>query len=161
MSNEDVIDSAAGLAIGGRLHQARRFRAGVVSATQASHDALLREPVPGLPTAWRLRVAVHVCEACGAPELAAHYRSLLSAEADPATGWQDDPALVAALRFAAVLTTHPRAGDQQAIQTLKAAGLSDAAIVALAQLIAFLSFQTRVVAGLKAMAAGEPQRSQT
>ena len=36
----DVIDTAAGLAPGGTLHAARRFRQTVVDATQASHDAL-------------------------------------------------------------------------------------------------------------------------
>lgn len=152
MSTPDVIDTAAGLAAGCPLFQARRFREGVVTATQASHDALLFEPVPGLPTSDRLRVAVHVCEAAGAAELAAHYRQLLAA-AGTAGPLQDSAGLAAALRFAAVLTTHPRSGDRQAVEQLKQAGLGDAAIVALAQLIAFLSYQTRVVAGLKALAA--------
>ena len=152
MDPSDVIDTAARLAEGSRLFQARRFREGVVRATQASHDALLREPVPGLPTRDRLRVAVHVCEAAGAAELAAHYRRLLAAEG-AAGPLQDGPTLAAALRFAAVLTTHPRAGDRQAIAQLQQAGLDDAAVVALAQLIAFLSYQIRVVAGLKALAA--------
>lgn len=79
MSTLDVIDIAAGLTEDSRLFQARRFREGVVKATQASHDALLFEPVPGLPTSDRLRVAVHVCEAAGAAELAAHYRQQLAA----------------------------------------------------------------------------------
>lgn len=152
MNPPDVIDAAANLAEGSRLFQARRFREGVVKATQASHDALLHEPVPGLPTTDRLRVAVHVCEAAGAAELAAHYRQLLAAEG-AAGPVQDAPTLAASLRFAAVLTTHPRAGDRQAIAQLHQAGLGDAAIVALAQLIAFLSYQIRVVAGLKALAA--------
>ena len=42
------------------------------------------------------------------------------------------------LRFAAKLTTDPRLGDRAAIEPLKRAGLGDAAIVALAQLVAFL-----------------------
>jgi uncharacterized protein YciW len=120
----------------------------VVEATQASHDALLGEPVPGLSTADRLRVAVHCCEVGGARELAAHYAARLQAE--PAAA--PSPALPAMLRWAGVLTTDPRRGDREALLALKAAGLDDAAIVALAQLVAFLSYQTRVVAGLKAMA---------
>ncbi|MGI9152912.1 MAG: acyltransferase, partial [Rubrivivax sp.] len=56
-STADVIDTAAGLAPGGTLPAARRFRTTVVAATQASHDALLYETVPGLSTADRLRVA--------------------------------------------------------------------------------------------------------
>jgi uncharacterized protein YciW len=155
MNPTDVIDIAAGLAPGDRVHTARRFRATVVDATQASHDALLFEPVAGLSSADRLRVAAHACDAAGAAELAAHYRALLQAQ-----GAADapSPALPAMQHFAATLTTDPRRGDRAAIQALQAAGLDDAAIVALAQLVAFLSYQTRVVAGLKALqAAGAPQ----
>ena len=57
----DVIHRAAGLAPGDALHAARRFRAKVVEATQASHDALLQQPVDGLSSDDRLRVAAHVC----------------------------------------------------------------------------------------------------
>jgi uncharacterized protein YciW len=59
------------------------------------------------------------------------------------------------LRFAAALTNDPRGGDRAAIDALRRAGLGDAAIVALAQLIAFLAYQRRVVAGLRAMRASE------
>jgi uncharacterized protein YciW len=146
----DVIDQAAGLAPGMPLHTARRFRDTAVQATQASHDVLLREAVPGLSSADRLRVAVHACQAVGAGELAAHYAALLETASTPPS-----PALPQMLHFAALLSTDPRRGDSAAIQSLKAAGLGDAAIVALAQLVAFLSYQTRVVAGLKAMGAGQ------
>jgi len=144
----DVIDQAAGLHPGMALHTARRFRDTALQATQASHDALLREPVAGLSTADRLRVAVRACEAVGADELAAHYATLLEADTAPPSA-----ALPQMLQFAALLSTDPRRGDRAAIQALKGAGLGDAAIVALAQLVAFLSYQTRVVAGLKAMGA--------
>jgi uncharacterized protein YciW len=143
----DVIDTAAGLAPGSPLHSARRLRASVVDATQASHDALLTEPVPGLSTADRLRVAMQCCHAAGAPDLARHYASLLQDAPTSATS----PALPAMLAWAVTLTTEPRRGDRAALQALKDAGLDDAAIVALAQLVAFLSYQTRVVAGLKAL----------
>lgn len=151
ISDTDVIDRAAGLAPGDALHAARRFRAKVVEATQASHDALLHDPVPGLSTEDRLRVAAHVCTIAGAAELARHYEALLAAA--PGRGAPPSTALPAALRFAAALTTDPRLGDRAALEPLKQAGLGDAAIVALAQLVAFLSYQLRVVAGLKAMRA--------
>ena len=151
MPDPDVIDLAAGLAPGDPLHAARRFRAKVVEAMQASHDALLMQPVPGLSTADRLRVAVHVCTVAGAHSLAAHYADLLSSAAD-----KDAPpsrALPAMLQFAETLTNDPRLGDSTVLASLKVAGLDDAAIVALAQLVAFLSYQLRVVAGLQALRA--------
>lgn len=144
----DVIDTAAGLAQGSALQTARRFRTTVVDATQASHDALLNDPVLGLSTADRLRVAVHCCEAAQAPQLAAHYRALLSHEPE---GNASSPALPAMLTWACLLTTDPRRGDREALQALRETGLPDPAIVALAQLVAFLSYQTRVVAGLRAI----------
>ena len=152
-SAADVIDRAAGLTAGDPLHAARRFRAKVVEATQASHDALIYEPVPGLSTEDRLRVAARVCTVAGATTLLRHYETLLAKAPD--AGAPPSPALPAMLRFAATLTTDPRQGDRAALEPLKAAGLGDAAIVALAQLVAFLSYQLRVVAGLRAMR--EPQ----
>lgn len=150
-SLSDVIDQAAGLAPGSRVHTARRFRATAIEHTQASHDALLFEPVAGLSVSDRLRVAVAVCEASGAPTLAAHYAALL---ADPARASDTTSAAAAAMRqWSLTLTTDPRSGDKAALQALKTAGLTDAAVVALAQLVAFLSYQTRVVAGLRALAA--------
>jgi uncharacterized protein YciW len=147
----DVIDRAAGLAPGDALHTARRFRAKVVEATQASHDALLLQPVEGLSPADRLRVAAHVCNLAGAASLEQHYAERLADAPD-----RDEPsapALPAMLTFAATLTTDPRLGDRAALQALRDTGLADAAIVALAQLVAFLSYQLRVVAGLQAMRA--------
>ena len=149
--DDDVIDRAAALAPGDPLHTARRFRAKVVDATQASHDALLGEPVQGLSSADRLRVAAHVCAIAGAASLGRHYEARLAT--DSGRDALPSPALPAMLRFAAALTTDPRRGDRAALDALRRAGLGDAAIVALAQLVAFLSYQLRVVAGLRAMRA--------
>ena len=156
-TSDDVIDRAAGLVPGDPLHAARRFRAKVVEATQASHDALLHDPVQGLSSEDRLRVAAHVCTIAGAASLARHYEGLLAAA--PGRAAPASPALPAMLHFAATLTTDPRLGDRAALEPLKRAGLGDAAIVALAQLVAFLSYQLRVVAGLKAMRAARGDAS--
>ena len=149
----DVIDHAAGLLPGDALHGARRVRAKVVEASQASHDALLLQPVDGFSPADRLRVAAHVCTLAGAASLEQHYAERLADAPD--CDEPSSPALPAMLAFAAKLTANPRLGDRAAIDALKRAGLSDAAIVALGQLVAFLSYQLRVVAGLKAMRAGQ------
>jgi len=150
--NLDVIDAAAGLAPGDSLHAARRFRAPVVAASQASHDALLNEPVEGLSPADRLRVAVHVCTVTGVASLAKHYAERLAGDTTGRSA-SPSPALSAMLAFATKLTADPRLGDRAALDALKHAGLDDPAIVALAQLVAFLSYQLRVVAGLQAIRA--------
>ncbi|MEP7299905.1 MAG: CMD domain protein [Caldimonas sp.] len=151
MPDTDVIDLAAGLAPGDPLHAARRFRAKVVEATQASHDALLLQPVAGLSTADRLRVAIRACTVAGAAGLAAHYADLLAGVAEKDAS--PSRALPAMLEFAATLIADPRRGDHAVLASLKSAGLDDVAIVALAQLVAFLSYQLRVVAGLQALRA--------
>jgi CMD domain protein len=63
------------------------------------------------------------------------------------------PRLVAALEHAHMLVFHPRDADARSLQALLDAGWTTTEIVTLSQLIAFLSFQIRVVAGLRVLAA--------
>ncbi|MGF9757991.1 CMD domain protein [Microvirga sp. 0TCS3.31] len=60
--------------------------------------------------------------------------------------------LAAALEHAHLLVFHPRDASPTALQKLLDAGWSTTDVVTLSQLVAFLSFQIRVVAGLKALA---------
>ncbi|MFN9473296.1 CMD domain protein [Acidovorax sp.] len=61
--------------------------------------------------------------------------------------------LSAALEHAHLLTFHPRDASPAALQALLDAGWRATEIVTLSQLVAFLAFQIRVVAGLRALAA--------
>ncbi len=61
--------------------------------------------------------------------------------------------LVAALQHAHLLVFHPRDANPEALQKLLDAGWSTTDIVTLSQLVAFLSFQIRVVTGLRALVA--------
>lgn len=63
------------------------------------------------------------------------------------------PRLAAALAHAHLLAYHPRDASTQALQALKQAGWSETDIVILSQLASFLSFQIRLVAGLRVLAA--------
>ena len=60
--------------------------------------------------------------------------------------------LVAAFEHVHLLVFHPRDAAPAALQALLDAGWSTTDIVTLSQLVAFLSFQIRVVAGLRALA---------
>jgi len=62
--------------------------------------------------------------------------------------------LHAALLHAHFLVFHPRDADPQRVRALEAAGWQTDDIVVLSQLVAFLSFQLRVVDGLRVLAAG-------
>jgi CMD domain protein len=61
--------------------------------------------------------------------------------------------LAAALEHAHLLVFRPRDAAPAAMQTLLDAGWSSTAIVTLSQLVAFLSFQVRAVAGLRTLGA--------
>ncbi len=63
------------------------------------------------------------------------------------------PRLAAALEHVHMLVFHPRDADARSLQALLDAGWSTTEVVTLSQLVAFLSFQMRVVAGLKVLAA--------
>ncbi|MCA1358783.1 CMD domain protein [Bradyrhizobium sp. IC3069] len=73
----------------------------------------------------------------------------VSAERKPVLGAR----LVAALEHAHLLLFHPRDAASADMKALLAAGWSSTGIVTLSQLVAFLSFQVRVVSGLRTLAA--------
>ena len=157
----DVIDQAVPLAAGDALHALRRQRPKIVDATQGSYAGMFAPAVVGVSVVERLLVALHACRLSGAATLADHYRARLQAEgADAALvaaadggAAASDARVATLLAFTTKLIVRPIEGDRRAVQSLADAGLAPAAIVAVGQLIAFLSYQIRVVAGLQALAA--------
>lgn len=157
----DTIDRVLGLAQGCAVHRVRHQRTKVVDATQASEDLLLGAPIDGLSVTERLLVALFACALTPAAALAAEYAERLDClKVDPAlvaavaSGRDDavkDPRLLQMLKFTNALITEPIKADRQALLDLQAVGLTTPQITALAQLVAFVSYQVRVVAGLKAM----------
>jgi len=159
--DKDVIDKLVGLQPGSATHALRHQREKVAAATQGSYDTLFDPALADIGLDERLLVALYACRLSGASDLMAHYRARLAtvtvdAEqlAAAAEGQPEQlPAgrLRAMLNFARALTQRPVEGDKEVLQSLPAAGISTPAVVALSQLIAFISYQVRVVAGLKAL----------
>ncbi|CAB3653656.1 CMD domain protein [Achromobacter aegrifaciens] len=168
---DDLVDRLIGLAPGAKTYEVRHFREKVAAATQGSYDALFDPALPGLSLAERLLVALYATRITPSPLLAAHYRKRVAeAGATPAdiavaeSGKPSDaatPRLAAILEFTRKLIEKPVEGDEAALKTLPAAGVSTPAVVTLSQLVAFLSYQVRLVAGLEAMKALEagPERA--
>lgn len=85
----------------------------------------------------------------------------LSAEDQPGPAWAADAEaqavlgarLAAGLAHVHLLVLHPRDAKAAHLQALLDAGWPETDIVVLSQLVAFLAFQVRVVAGLRALAA--------
>ncbi|MEN5159550.1 CMD domain protein [Achromobacter spanius] len=161
----DIVDQLVGLAPGTQTFDVRHKRDKVAAATQGSYDALFDPALPGLPLADRLLVALYATRITPSPLLAAHYRARAVEAGVPAADIAvaesgkpadaADPRLAAILEFTRKLIEKPVEGDEAALKTLPAAGVSTPAVVTLSQLIAFLSYQTRLVAGLVAMKAAE------
>lgn len=138
----DVIDTVLGDRAAA-VRALRRRRPLVVEHTQGVHDALLDGPATASVGRERLiAAAVAVAELAGAPELAAHYAALGTV---PAEG---DPKLAAILRHAARVTKTPAAVTRDDIDALGAAGLTERDIVTVGQLIGFVHYQVRLLAGL-------------
>lgn len=163
----DLIDSVVGLTSDHPLYATRHARAKVSSATQGSYELFFDPAVGSLAVPERLLVAYYACVLSKADSLAKHYReAFLQKGGDASTvasvaGNQLEQLASSRLRamlvFTGTLIEKPLEGDQTAVQTLQAAGVSTPDIVMLAQLIAFLSYQTRLTAGLQAMKALEQQ----
>ncbi|CAJ0816347.1 hypothetical protein LMG19087_02725 [Ralstonia wenshanensis] len=158
---QDVVDQVADLGDGSPTHALRRAREKVATATQGSYEALFDAALPGLTLGERLLVALYTCHVTPARELAEHYRARLANTPVDADVLQavdhgnvdtlGDTRLRAILTFTRTLVERPIEGDRDALLRLPAAGLATADVVTLAQLIAFLSYQTRLVAGLRAL----------
>ncbi|OWT64113.1 CMD domain-containing protein [Candidimonas nitroreducens] len=161
----DVIDHIVGLRPGMALYATRHARDKVAVATQKSYELFFGPQLGGLALRDRLAVAYCACVLSKAAALGAHYRQALAAQqggaalADALQAGSIDtiePArLRAMLAFTKKLIEKPVEGDAAALKALQAAGISTPDIVALAQLVAFLSYQLRSVAGLQAMQAEE------
>lgn len=145
----DLIDALVPLQPGEPTHTVRHQRDKVTAATQACLQSVFDPALPGLSLGERLLAAATVADLSGGPALAAWYRQQLAALGQPATGARLD-AIVA---FASTLATRPVEGDRETLLRLPAAGLATADVVTLAQLIALVAYQVRVIAGLQALAA--------
>ena len=149
----DTIDRLTHLDNAPHAQAARQQRAKAIAATQACEDLLLAPALPGgLPLPDRLAVAQTVAADSGVAALAAHYGAQLARLPAPVQDarWQ------AITRFAHLLATEPAAAGRAALLALPGAGLPTPDVVLLAQLIGFVAYQARLVAGVAALAALGP-----
>lgn len=171
----DVIADLARIRPESLLAMLRAQRPEAATHAQGSYAALFDPAeVVGLTGVERLAVALRVAGIHAAAEAAAHYRQRLAdAGAAPEIvavaelGAGSDSAgrtesavparLPALLRHADLLSTRPVEAGPDDLQVLADAGLSTREIVTLAQIIAFVSFQVRVVAGLRVIGGHAPE----
>ena len=113
-----------------------------------------------LPAALKAAVAAEVAAAQSKGPYGRFPKGPLSAEDAPGPSWTVSeagakalgPRLAAAFAHTHMLVFHPRDAAAPSLQSLLDAGWSTTDIVTISQLVSFLSYQIRVVAGLSTLA---------
>lgn len=146
----------SGLTPGGATMGSLTLREKVVEMTEAAEAAALTPKVPGgITHSLRAAIACRAARLNGDKALAEYYYAGVSdpgdsALCDPENSGSSEQTR-AVLYFADKVTVSPRAATEENIADLKAAGVSDPDIVRLCELVAFLAYQYRVIAGLALM----------
>jgi CMD domain protein len=178
-ATDDFVAALAGLAPDGPVAALRAFRADTTRYTQGSHDALFSNEVADLTLRERLYAAWYAALLSRSERTAQAYRERLLALHTEAGNGADAtsllldaiaqhrtepagtvgtlantyPRLAAILVHTEALVLRPADTGRSALAPLQAAGLTTGAIVALAQLVAFVTYQVRVVVALRALEA--------
>lgn len=135
-------------------------RADIFELTQKTHDAALKPQEPGgLSHGLRAAIGCRIAALNGDEAFLKHFRKLLQeAKASDSekrlaelscTG--SDARETALVRHADLVAGEPKRASGADIELLSKAGVSAADIVRLSELVAFVSYQLRVVAGLRLM----------
>ena len=157
---DDILNALAGLT----PHEAaalRSHRPSAVAAAQASYHSLFpavldEDAVPSFGLDERALAAARVAVLEQFAPAVDHYLSMLDDSLHVlATGGADAPGSQecsrrarAVVRHTDLLTTRPAAASPSDLTALQAAGLSEADIVVLGQVVGFVSFQIRTAHGL-------------
>jgi len=176
----DTVDALSGLVPDGATFLLRHHRAKIAHHTQLSEDALFDVSLPDISLAERLFAAWYAAALTEVPGVASHYRQQLLALGDieasdavdkltPKLTSKLTPTLTSDMRLVEaeaaltakrlsaiathtrLLTLHLVRAEPTDLAALAQAGLTTFAIVVLSQLVAFMSYQTRLVAMLSAM----------
>jgi CMD domain protein len=163
ITSSDVIDRILGVEAGSPIAALRAQKPNLATELQAYYDALFNpapESAVAFPLVDRALIAVRVASFTKSEETAAWYAALAAeAGADAQTiararavdvPWTDETPLGAAVRHADLVTVSPSKARPKHLQALTNAGFSPAGILSLAQVIAFVNYQLRLVTGLRA-----------
>jgi CMD domain protein len=162
ISTADVFGFLARVEPGSPAARFREQRPDLTRFSQASYESLLEpETDDGLPRKEREMVALRVALLTPDERLAKWHEDRLAVGSEtaatvaavtdfPAVSPDLTPREVAILRHTDLLTRRPTEAEPSDIEALRVVGLSTLEIVTLSQLIAFVAFQVRVLATLRA-----------
>jgi CMD domain protein len=164
IETRDTIDAILGVATDGPIAALRATKPELARQDQAYYESIF-EPTEAsareLSVHDRALVAVRVASHTNSEAVAKWYAELAARHGataneieqarDLTNAWSTPTALGAAIRHADLLTTSPASASADDLQQLKNAGFSPTGIVSLSQTIAFVSYQLRLIAGLRAL----------
>ncbi|UWU15509.1 hypothetical protein N2599_05760 [Rhizobium sullae] len=152
-----LIETLVSARPGSALAEAMEKRTEILRLSEAAHDAVLLPRDPGgLSHGFRAALAARMARHNHNIALASHYDTLVARADEPGTALLAepdtnvaDPRTAEIVRHADRLTVAPRDATRAHIEALRQVRVTDADIVRLAELAAFVNYQVRVLAGLK------------
>ena len=158
-ASDDLIDDLLGLAPGSKLHALRCRRPEARRHAEGAFRELLLPADPGgISRAERALLAMRVAAREDDAALAARFRAMVAAAGgDAEAAPVGEGRLPALLRYADKVAADPESTTRADLDGLAALGLSSRDIVAATQLVAFVPYQVRVLAGLRAMQQETPR----
>ncbi|TXG81126.1 MAG: hypothetical protein E6R14_08125 [Thermomicrobiales bacterium] len=166
MNQTDVIDAILGDEYSERVLALRAQKPELGTQMQTYYDALFR-PSEGssmaFPLADRLLIAIRTASHTGSTSVVDWY-SACAARSGVASGyiqaaknvdsvWPSGDRLFAAMRHVDLITSRPAESTKADIDALLADGLTPQGIVVLSQVVAYVSYQLRLIAVLRALGA--------
>jgi len=142
------------------MQAALRSRSSILAMTQQAEQAVLNPDEPGAwPATLRCALAARIAAVNELPELKKHYLDRVSTHKFAALGELDcdgaELGLTLVVAYTDRVASQPRNIRPEDIRLLQEGGVTDADIVRLTELNAFMAYQVRLVSGLQLMGAGD------
>ncbi len=158
---DSIVVRATGISAQHPLADVVKARSNIIELTESSHAAALHPNRPGgLSHSERVALACRIARLNEADALAHHYENMIEGAdgsdvtpsiADSTFEGASDARLRAIIRHTDLVAVDVKKVTEDDISALRSAGISEEDIVRLSELIAFVSYQIRLVAGLKLM----------
>ena len=151
----DVIDRVAIPTDPVAAQTIRQHRVKISGFIQTAYDAIFVDSSTVMDIALRLTSATQVAMLTGEPDLATFYDDELRRYTCGRAGAASEAQRAAVAAHVKRVTLAPETCDRAALDALRSAGVSTEDIVTLSQLIGYVAFQARVIAGVRAIAGVE------
>jgi len=133
----------------------RQHRVKISSFIQTAYDAIFIDSSTVMDIALRLTSATQVATLTGEPDLAVFYDDELRRYTCGRAGAANEAQRAAVAAHVRRVTLAPESCDRAALDALRSVGVSTEDVVTLSQLIGYVAFQARVIAGVRAIAGVE------